>query len=105
MGSTDPESRPGPAFRLAIFGREPPRVHGRDRVRKRRDGTDGRRRRLRGHMQMTLATSLLLAAATVAASPGDDDARTVAALDTRYQAAVKRNDADEMARILHERFV
>jgi uncharacterized protein (TIGR02246 family) len=37
-------------------------------------------------------------------SPGDDRA-TVAALDAAYQAAVKRNDADTMARILDEHFV
>lgn len=34
-----------------------------------------------------------------------DDRRTVAALDVAYQAAVKRNDADAMARILHDDFV
>jgi uncharacterized protein (TIGR02246 family) len=31
-----------------------------------------------------------------------DDRRTVAALDTAYQAAVERNDAEAMAAILHE---
>jgi uncharacterized protein (TIGR02246 family) len=31
-----------------------------------------------------------------------EDIRTVAALDTAYQAAVERNDADAMAKILHE---
>ncbi len=35
----------------------------------------------------------------------EDDRRTVAALDTEYQAAVKHNDATTMARILDERFV
>ncbi len=35
----------------------------------------------------------------------EDDRRTVAALDIEYQAAVKRNDAATMARILDERFV
>jgi len=34
-----------------------------------------------------------------------DDARAVANLDTRYQAAVKANDADTMAAILDDRFV
>lgn len=38
------------------------------------------------------------------ASPADD-AKVVADLDTRYQAAVKINDADTMAKILHEQFV
>jgi ketosteroid isomerase-like protein len=35
----------------------------------------------------------------------DDDARTVAALDTEYQAAVKRNDAAAMDRILSDDFI
>jgi ketosteroid isomerase-like protein len=35
----------------------------------------------------------------------DDDAKTVAALDTEYQAAVKRNDAATMDRILADDFV
>lgn len=34
-----------------------------------------------------------------------DDARIVADLDTRYQAAVKVNDADTMAAILHDDMV
>ena len=34
-----------------------------------------------------------------------NDAEVVAALDTMYQAAVERNDADAMARILHPDFV
>jgi uncharacterized protein (TIGR02246 family) len=34
-----------------------------------------------------------------------EDVRTVAALDTAYQAAVERNDADAMAEILHEDFI
>jgi ketosteroid isomerase-like protein len=34
-----------------------------------------------------------------------DDAATVAALDTEYQAAVERNDAEGMARILADDFV
>jgi ketosteroid isomerase-like protein len=34
-----------------------------------------------------------------------DDAKTVAALDRQYQAAVKANDADTMDRILAEDFV
>jgi ketosteroid isomerase-like protein len=42
--------------------------------------------------------------ATSNASP-QDDARTVAALDTEYQAAVKNNDAATMDRILADDFV
>jgi len=34
-----------------------------------------------------------------------DDAATIAALDTEYQAAVERNDAETMARILADDFV
>lgn len=39
-----------------------------------------------------------------ALSPAMTDAREVAALDIEYQAAVKRNDAETMARILHPDF-
>lgn len=34
-----------------------------------------------------------------------DDARVLAAIDVEYQAAVKRNDAEAMDRILHDEFV
>lgn len=34
-----------------------------------------------------------------------DDRQIIAALDTKYQLAVKHNDAETMARILHDRFV
>jgi ketosteroid isomerase-like protein len=44
-------------------------------------------------------TALLLAGAAQA-SP-EEDIRIVAGLDTAYQAAVERNDADAMGRILH----
>lgn len=46
------------------------------------------------------ALSALLMAGVAHASP-EEDMRIVAALDTEYQAAVERNDADTMARILH----
>jgi uncharacterized protein (TIGR02246 family) len=39
---------------------------------------------------------------TSALATADDDRRAVAALDTAYQAAVERNDADAMAAILHK---
>ena len=45
----------------------------------------------------------LATAGRIAAS--QDDKRLVAGLDTDYQAAVKRNDAATMARILDDRFV
>lgn len=50
------------------------------------------------------AVTLLAATAIAQASPADDRAK-VAALDTEYQAAVKRNDAETMGRILAEDFV
>ncbi len=50
---------------------------------------------------------LALALATPPAAFADAaaDIKAVAALDTEYQAAVKRNDAATMARILHDDFV
>ena len=47
------------------------------------------------------AAALALIAGSAMADPAGD-IRTVAALDTAYQAAVERNDADAMAAILHE---
>lgn len=49
------------------------------------------------------ASALIVAGIAAGAEP--DDRQTVAALDVQYQAAVKRNDADTMAKILDERFV
>jgi len=37
--------------------------------------------------------------------PAPDDQKVVAALDTQYQAAVKKNDADTMERLLADDFV
>jgi ketosteroid isomerase-like protein len=51
-----------------------------------------------------LAAVMLFAPVIASATP-ESDRRAVAALDTEYQAAVKRNDAEAMARILHEDFV
>lgn len=51
-----------------------------------------------------MAFALLAAVLATAAAPADDRA-AVAALDTRYQAAVKANDADAMAAILHDDMV
>lgn len=48
-----------------------------------------------------LAAALALGAGGATAAPADDQ-RTVAALDTAYQAAVEQNDADTMSRILHK---
>ena len=64
-------------------------------------------------MRLRLAPAVLSAAAVLAAvasysggrpSKAEDEA-AVAALDTRYQSAVRRNDAAEMDRLLHEDFI
>lgn len=47
-----------------------------------------------------VALAALLMAGAAHATP-DEDRRAVAALDTAYQAAVERNDAETMAAILH----
>lgn len=47
---------------------------------------------------------LLVTTTTLNASP-EEDAKTVAALDTKYQAAVKANDAATMDQILADDFV
>jgi len=53
------------------------------------------------------ATTIVLMALSFTRSDtrSDDDAKIVAALDTEYQAAVKKNDAATMASILAEDFV
>ncbi len=51
-----------------------------------------------------VALTALLSAGAAFASPEEDRA-TVAALDTEYQAAVERNDAETMARILHSEMI
>jgi ketosteroid isomerase-like protein len=55
---------------------------------------------------LTIAASLCVALLTcaAAAASSQDDRKTVADLDTRYQAAVKANDADTMAEILDPEF-
>jgi uncharacterized protein (TIGR02246 family) len=47
------------------------------------------------------ALALTLMAGAAHADPAED-IRTIAALDTAYQAAVERNDAEAMAAILHK---
>jgi ketosteroid isomerase-like protein len=51
-----------------------------------------------------IAMMLLAATHSARATPADD-AAAVAALDTQYQLAVKKNDAATMARILHDDFI
>ena len=52
-----------------------------------------------------LITSFVILTAIAASGNSTDEAKTVAALDTEYQAAVKINDADTMDRILADDFV
>jgi ketosteroid isomerase-like protein len=54
--------------------------------------------------KLWITTIMTLAALAPAAKPADDDAATVMALDIEYQAAVERNDAATMARILADDF-
>ena len=49
------------------------------------------------------AASLLTGSAALASS--EEDRAQIAAIDTRYQEAVKRNDAETMAQILHKDFI
>src|SRR5512141_1801842 len=51
------------------------------------------------------AIALLGAAGAAQTTPSAADAKTVAALDTQYQAAVAKNDAATMDRILADDFV
>src|SRR5262245_22279727 len=53
----------------------------------------------------SVVAALLLAAPMLASGSPAEDAKAVAAIDTRYQQAVKINDADTMDRILHDDFV
>lgn len=60
------------------------------------------------HPSLRVGAAILIALmrpAPVAAASAADDAKAVAALDTEYQAAVKRNDAKTMAKILLDDFV
>jgi uncharacterized protein (TIGR02246 family) len=58
------------------------------------------------HSTRALAMALSLGAGSAAAAANpEDDIRTVAALDTAYQAAVERNDAATMAKILHPQMI
>ena len=52
-----------------------------------------------------ISATAVLGLTSAAQASEEDDRRLVAALDTEYQAAVKRNDAQTMERILDERFV
>ena len=56
-------------------------------------------------MKYIVATAALATAAGAAFAGAEEDRSTIARLDTEYQAAVERNDADAMAAILHEDMV
>ena len=58
----------------------------------------------RSGLSALVVAAVLARSAASLASPAQD-AKTVADLDTQYQAAVKRNDAAAMDRILHDDFV
>jgi ketosteroid isomerase-like protein len=61
---------------------------------------------LSGYGKLILMISALqLGAATDLNASSEEDAKTVAALDTKYQAAVKSNDAATMDQILADDFV
>jgi ketosteroid isomerase-like protein len=61
---------------------------------------------LLGYGKLILMISALsLGTATDLNASSDEDAKTVAALDTKYQAAVKSNDAATMDQILGDDFV
>ena len=55
-------------------------------------------------MSALMGTVVLVAGATVAQASPEEDRQAVAALDTQYQEAVKRNDAETMGRILADDF-
>jgi ketosteroid isomerase-like protein len=57
------------------------------------------------YVRMMLVGSILTFVPFVVNGNSTDDAKTVAALDTEYQAAVKNNDAATMDRILADDFV
>lgn len=57
------------------------------------------------HTATLAAFGIALAASSGGENRIERDRTDIAALDTAYQAAVERNDADAMARILHPEFV
>lgn len=57
-----------------------------------------------GRAGLVAAAAIAIGAATLQAESGDAK-HIVANLDTQYQLAVKHNDAETMARILHDHFV
>jgi ketosteroid isomerase-like protein len=56
-------------------------------------------------LRAALTAATLLTASGAAMAGAEEDRATVAALDTKYQEAVKANDAETMGQILHEDFI
>jgi ketosteroid isomerase-like protein len=59
----------------------------------------------RARIIVALFGAMLMVTAAIARATMTDDEKTVADLDTRFQAAVKANDAATMDAILHDRMV
>ncbi|OAI41468.1 hypothetical protein AYO41_05400 [Verrucomicrobia bacterium SCGC AG-212-E04] len=58
------------------------------------------------HLSKSLVMlGLAITTANLAAGSIEEDKKAVAALDTQYQAAVEKNDAETMARIHHENMI
>jgi len=55
-------------------------------------------------IKLILIGTLLLGITSILDASSEDDAKTVAALDTKYQAAVKANDVRTMDQILADNF-
>src|SRR5438874_13758903 len=62
-------------------------------------------RNMRTLIKLILIVLLALGCASKLNASPEEDAKTVAALDTKYQAAVKANDATTMDQILADDFV
>jgi ketosteroid isomerase-like protein len=60
---------------------------------------------VRTYLPALIATGAMLVSPPAGRSPQGDDPKVVAALDTKYQAAVKAHDASTMDRILADDFV
>jgi ketosteroid isomerase-like protein len=60
---------------------------------------------LKAAWSVMAAITAAIPAAVAARPSAEDDRREVAALDRQFQEAVKVNDAESMARILHDDFV
>jgi len=68
-------------------------------------GNDSELQMLSLNLGVALTAATLLATSGAALASAEADRATVAALDTKYQEAVKANDAETMEQILHEDFI